>query len=155
MASPYDPRDVRRVNGVGPTDGAEPSLGDLFRRLTSDTSELVRQEIELAKTELRDTGSMLARDGQRLGIAAGLALTGALALTAFLIILLGDVLDNYWLSALIVGVVFLGIGVVLARNAIADVKRHGLAPKETVGTLKEDAAWAKQEVRQVKRELTT
>ena len=155
MASPYDPRDVRRVNGVGPAEGTEPSLGDLFRRLTSDTSELVRQEIALAKTELRETGSTLARDGQRLGIAAGLALAGALALTAFLVILLGDLLDNYWLAALIVGVVFLGIGAVLAKNAIADVKKHGLAPRETVGTLKEDAAWAKQEARQVKRELTT
>jgi len=155
MASQYDPRDVRRANGVGPTDGTEPSLGDLFRRLTSDTSELVRQEIALAKTELRETGGTLAKDGQRIGIAAGLALAGALALTAFLVIVLGDVLDNYWLSALIVGVVFLGIGVVLARNAIADVKQRGLAPKQTVGTLKEDAAWAKQEARQVKRELTT
>lgn len=155
MASPYDPRDARRVNGVGPAEGTEPSLGDLFRRLTSDTSELVRQEIALAKTELRETGSTLARDGQRIGIAVGLALAGTLALTAFLIVLLGDVLDNYWLSALIVGVVFLGVGVVLARNAVADIKRRGLTPKETVGALKEDAAWAKQEARQVKRELTT
>jgi uncharacterized membrane protein YqjE len=155
MASPYDPRDARRVNGVGPIEGSEPSLGDLFRRLTTDTSELVRQEVALAKTELREAGGTLARDGTRIGIAVGLALAGSLALTAFLILLLGGALDNYWLSALIVGVVFLGIGVVLAKNAVADVKRRGLTPRETVGTLKEDAAWAKQEARQVKRELTT
>jgi uncharacterized membrane protein YqjE len=137
------------------SDGTEPSLGDLFRRLTTDTSELVRQEVALAKTELREAGSTLARDGTRIGIAVGLSLLGALSVTAFLVILLGDLLNNYWLSALIVGLVFLAIGGMLAKNAVNDVKRRGLAPKQTIGSLREDAAWAKQEARDVKRELTS
>jgi hypothetical protein len=85
----------------------------------------------------------------------GLALAGALALTAFLVILLGDLLDNYWMGALLVGVVLLAIGGILARNAVADVKRRGLKPEQTIGSLREDARWAKQEAREVKRELTT
>ena len=154
----FDPRGPSRMNGTAASashDGAEPSLGDLFRRLTTDTSELVRQEIALAKTELREASSTLARDGTRIGIAVGLALAGALSVTAFLVILLGDLLNNYWLSALIVGIAFLAIGGLLAKNAVNDVKRRGLAPKQTIGTLREDAAWAKQEAREVKRELTT
>jgi len=134
---------------------AEPSLGELFTRLTSDTTELVRQEVALARAEMRQVGGTLARDGARIGIALGLALAGALALTAFLVLGLGELLgDRYWLSALIVAVVLLLVGGLLARGAIADVKRRGLTPQATVNSLKEDAAWAKQEASAVKRELT-
>jgi uncharacterized membrane protein YqjE len=144
-------------DGAGPeargTPGAEPSLGELFKRLTTDTSELVRQELSLARAEVREAGSAVARDGTKIGIGAGLALCGALALTAFLVIALGDLLNNYWLGALVVGLALLAVGGVLARNAVADVKRRAV-PEHTLGSLREDAAWAKQEVREVKRELT-
>ena len=39
------------------------SIGDLFRQLTTDSSHLVRQEINLAKTELKETGSRLGQAG--------------------------------------------------------------------------------------------
>jgi uncharacterized membrane protein YqjE len=150
----YDPRVGRRDVGAGGAAGGEPSLGDLLKRLTTDTGELVRQEVGLAKAEMREVGATVARDGAKIGIAAGLALAGTLALTAFAIIALGDLLDNYWLAALIVGVVMLAIGGLLVRSAVNDVKRRGLAPTQTVDTLREDAEWAKQEARQVKKELT-
>lgn len=135
--------------------GGDTPLADLFKRLTADASELVREEVNLLRAELKQAGSTLARDGQKIGIAVGLALLGALALTAFLIIALGGLLGgNYWLSALIVGVVFLGVGAFLAVSAINDVKRRGIMPQQTIASLKEDVAWGKQESREVKRELT-
>ena len=133
---------------------ADASLGDLLKQLTSDTGELIRQEVNLAKAEMRQTGATIARDGAKLGIAFGLALAGVLALAAFLVVALGDLFNNYWLSALLVGAVFVAIGGVLAKNAMSDVKRRGLKPDETIDTLKEDATWAKQEAREFKRELT-
>ncbi len=139
---------------VHPTTGAEPSLGELFRQLTTDTGELIRQEVNLAKAEVRQTGATVARDATKIGIAAGLALAGVLALTAFLIIGLGDAFDNYWLSALIVAVVYLAIGGFLVRNAVADIKRRGITPRQTAATLRDDATWAKQEAREFKREIT-
>ena len=152
-----EPRIERRDVGARAeaTAGTEPSLGELFKRLTTDTGELVRQEVNLARAEMRQAGATLARDGTKIGIALVLALAGVLALTAFLIIALGNAFDNYWLAALIVGVVFLAIGGFMARNAVNDVKRRGLKPEETIGTLQEDKAWAKQEARELKRELTT
>ncbi len=153
----YDPRVERRDVGAPAeaTAGSEPSLGELFKRLTTDTGELVRQEVNLAKAEMRQAGATLARDGTKIGIAVGLALAGVLALTAFLVVGLGDLLDNYWLAALIVGVLFLAIGGFMAKNAVNDVKRRGLTPDETIGTLREDTAWAKQEARELKREMTS
>jgi uncharacterized membrane protein YqjE len=152
-----EPRIERRNEGVRAeaTAGAEPSLGDLFKRLTTDTGELVRHEMNLAKAEMRQAGATLARDGTKIGIAAGLALAGVLALTAFLIVALGDLFNNYWLAALIVGAVFLLIGGFMAKNAVNDIKRRGMKPEETIDTLREDTAWAKQEARELKRELTS
>jgi uncharacterized membrane protein YqjE len=146
-------------DGVAPgggTAGREPSLGDLFKRLTSDTTELVRQEITLAKAELREATSGLAADATKIGVAAGLALMGGLALTAFLVIAIGNLLgDNYWLSALLVGLVALGVGAVLVRNALADIKSRNFKPVQTLATLREDKSWASQQARELKHELTT
>ena len=146
---------IRRDGAVaGGSASAEPSLGELLRRLTTDTGELVRQEVSLARAEMREVGGRVARDGAKIGVALGLALAGVLALTAFLVIALGDLVGNYWLGALIVGLVLLAIGGVMAKSAVDDVKRRGIMPQQTVATLKEDAAWAKEEAREVKRELT-
>lgn len=138
-------------HGAGASD---PSLGELFRQLSSDTAELVQQEMRLAKAELRETTSRVGRDTSKIGIAAGLALAGVLALTAFLIAGLGALLgDNYWLSALIVGVVLLAIGGALLKSAISDLKHHGLAPTQTIASLRDDAGWAQRQARELGREL--
>jgi uncharacterized membrane protein YqjE len=136
------------------TGTAEPSLGELFKRLTADTSELIRQEMSLAKVEMREVGTTVARDATKIGIAVGFALAGVLALAAFAVVGLGDLFENYWLAALIVGAALLGVAAYLAKNAMNDIKQRGLKPQETVQTLRDDASWAKQEGRELKRELT-
>jgi uncharacterized membrane protein YqjE len=145
-----------REEGVSPdaTGGTEPSLGELFKRLSSDTGELIRHEISLAKVEMKEASATLARDATKVGIAVGLALAGVLATTAFAIVALGDLFGNYWVAALIVGVLLLATGGYLARSAINDVKTRGLKPHETMATLRDDASWVKQEGRELKRELT-
>ncbi len=154
----HDEIEVQRgadvTGGEGRSDGR--SLGELVKQLTADSGELVRSELALAKAELRRTAATMARDAAKMGAAAGLGLAGVLALTAFLIAGLGGLMDGkYWLSALIVGVLYVAVAGVLSKNALADLKRHGLAPQKTVATLRDDAAWAKREAREVKRELTS
>ena len=152
---PYDPRIVRDANGGGIHPTPEPSLGELLRRLSHDTGELVRQEMLLAKAEVRRTGATLARDGARIGVAVGFALAGTLALGAFAVLALGQLLGNYWLAALIVGVVLLAAGYLLGTAAVNDVKRRSIGVPQTAEALREDATWARQELREVRRELTT
>lgn len=135
--------------------GAEPSLGELLGRLTSDTGELVRQEVALARAEMKQMGGTLARDGARLGVAFELANAGLLAIAAFLIIVLGNLFgNNYWLSSLIVGVVLLAIGGIMSRNALNDIKQRGMVPEQTLDSLRADQKWASREAQQVKHELT-
>jgi uncharacterized membrane protein YqjE len=132
------------------------SLGELFRRLTSDTTDLLRQEVELAKAEVRETGERMARAGTAIGIGAGLALAGALTLTAALVLILGIAFGGrYWLSALLVGVAAVGIGIPMITRAFTAFRAQSLVPKQTVETLQEDAQWARQEARVFKQELTT
>ena len=154
-------RDMRRVHADGGNGRATPalapdqSIGELFRQLTTDSSHLVRQEINLAKTELRETASRLGQAGTKLGIAIGMAIPGLLAVTAFLVIGLGDLMnENYWLSALIVGLAFIGIAAILAKRAKALISERPIGVPETAGTLREDARWAKQEAQAFKRQLT-
>lgn len=133
----------------------EVPVGELFRQLSADTSHLFRQEINLAKSELRESASHAVTGATRIGIAAGIAIPGLLAFGAFLIIGLGDLMnDNYWLSALIVSVAMLGTAALLVRQGIAAFGKASLVPTETAGTLREDAAWAKEESQAFKRAFT-
>lgn len=139
----------------GRTDGATAeSIGDLIKHLGDEGATLVRQEIALAKMEARQAATQLTRDTIYLAIAGSLALLGALALTAFLILILGDLVfgDNYWLSAVVVGAVFAIVGGVWAMGAARNMGK-GLSADATVSTLKTDAAWAKDEARDFKREV--
>lgn len=130
------------------------SVGELFKRLSADSTHLMRQEINLAKAELKESSARVGTAASRLGVAVGIAIPGLLALTAFLVIGLGDLIDNYWASALIVAVVLLVTAAVMAKRAIANLKEGSIGIPETAGTLREDAQWAKQEVQAFKREFT-
>jgi xanthine/uracil permease len=120
------------------------SLGELFSELAQETSTLVRQEVNLAKTEMSHKAS---RAGRHIGVlAAGgaVAYAGLLAILAGVIVLLDNVMP-LWTSALLVGVVVAVVGYLLARRALDALKREDFAPRETVQTLKEDQQWAKDQ----------
>ena len=140
--------------GMQPSTPRDASLGELFKSLTTDSAELVRQEIDLAKSELRETVSAYAKDASQVGIAAGLAFVGVLALSAFLVIGLGNVMGGrYWLSSLIVGILAAAIGYMMVTNAVKDMKGRSFKPRETLATLREDKAWVGQQARELKQDL--
>ena len=141
-----------RIPG-GPAPEGEPALGELLKQLANDSATLVRQELALAKAEMRQNLKSAARDAVMVGAGAVVALLGGLVLVAFLVIALGDALNNDWLGALIVGAVFLLVGGLLAMRSLKKLKNDGLAPEQTLETLKEDKQWAQSEIRQVRRDL--
>ncbi len=144
-------RDVRTsLNG---DHARETPIGDLLKQFGQDAGTLVKQEIALAKLELRESIQEFTNDAGKLGAAAGLALFGAMALLAFLIIGLGALIDNYWLSALIIAVVLLGAAAIMGKGALNHMKRTSLAPRETVQTLRDDQRWVKREVQDFKQSM--
>lgn len=121
-------------------------LGELFSKLASDVSLLIRQEIALAKKEF---GQML---GQALGgavslvIGAVLATVGLLALLAALILALALVMPH-WAAALVVGLAFIVVGAILAVIGINRLKKLKLIPERTARTLQDDAEMVREKVR--------
>jgi uncharacterized membrane protein YqjE len=121
------------------------STGDLFKRLSQQTTELVRKEVDLAKAELTEKGKTAGKGAGMFGGAGLFGLTAFFALTACLIALLGTAID-VWLAALIVTVVYAAIAGVLAllgRRKLQEATPP--APEQTVETLKEDVQWAKNQ----------
>ncbi len=121
------------------------SLGELFGQLSQDMSLLVRQEVQLARTEL---GTKISdATGNVVKIAAGgvVAHIGALALVAALILGIAEAGVAPWLSALIVGIVFAGVGAVLLRRGQQNLTGMKMTPERTVETIKDDIQWAKEQ----------
>jgi uncharacterized membrane protein YqjE len=118
-------------------------IGDLLKRLSQETTQLVRQELELAKAEMAEKGKRAGIGAGMFGAAGVVGLLALGALTAFLIMLLDGALAN-WLSALIVAVVYGAIAGVLALRGRTKVQEATPpVPEQTVETVKEDIQWAK------------
>jgi uncharacterized membrane protein YqjE len=125
--------------------GTDRSLGDLFGNLTSELSELVRSEMELARVEIREEAAKAGRAAGLLG-AGGLIAYLGLGLVAMAAAWgLAEVIDAGW-AFLIVGVVIAAIGAVLVMKGRDQLREVRPVPEETVETLKEDAQWARAQV---------
>jgi amino acid transporter len=125
----------------------ERSLGELFGDLAKDTSALVRQEVQLAKTELTQKASAVGKDAGMIAAGGFVAYAGLLALIATLIIALGQLGVPWWLASLIVGVVVCAVGYILIQRGMSAIKRTNMAPQQTIQTLKEDRQWASEQMR--------
>jgi uncharacterized membrane protein YqjE len=120
----------------------ETSVGELIGNISSDLSTLFRQEVELAKVELKTEASKAGKAAGMLG-AAGVAGFFVLALlSTALVAALSNVMDTGW-AALIVAVIWGIVGAVLYANGRKKLKTVDPTPRRTVDTLKEDAQWLK------------
>ncbi len=124
----------------------EPSLGELFAELTREMSTLVRQEVALARVEMTQKASRAGRNVGFLALGGAVAYAGFLALMAAVILLLAQLMPS-WVSALVVGLVVAGIGYFLVRKGLDALKQEDLAPRQTIESLKDDVAWAKEQTR--------
>ena len=121
-------------------------LGDLFGDLATEMSNLLRQEVSLAKVEVTQKAKYVGRNIGYLVVGGAVAYAALLAIIAAIIMLLARVMPN-WGATLIVGVVVAGIGWMLIGKAMAALQQTDLTPRETVETLKEDATWMKQQIK--------
>jgi Flp pilus assembly protein TadB len=127
------------------------STAELVKQLTQQSSELVRKELELAKTELTDKARHAGKGAGLLGGASVAVLLALGAFTACVILLLAEAMDA-WLAALIVTAIYAAVAGVLAVNGRDRVK-EGLppAPEQTVESVKEDVQWAKRQATSARR----
>src|SRR3954449_10341651 len=116
---------------------ADESMADLMKRLSEQTTELVRKEIELGKAEVEQKAK---KAGVGAGMFGGAGLFGFFAfgaLTAAAILALATAVDA-WLAALIVAAVYGAIAGVLALVGRTKVQEATPPiPEQTTESVKE------------------
>ncbi|GIM93624.1 phage holin family protein [Paractinoplanes toevensis] len=121
---------------------ADTSIGDLIGNISDDLSQLFRQEVELAKVELKQEA---AKAGKAAGMLGGAGFAGYLVvvlLSFALVAGLSNVMDPGW-AALIVAALWAIIAGVLYLRGRRQLKTVEPMPRRTVDTIKEDAQWLK------------
>ncbi|SDP15201.1 Putative Holin-X, holin superfamily III [Arthrobacter sp. ok909] len=111
------------------------SLGDLLGEVTRDMSILMRQEVELAKVELKQSA---ARAGKGAGMLAGAGVAGHFVLLFLSLALwwaLGTVMGLGW-SAVVVALIWGIVAAVLATTGRKELKAIKGLP-QTTETLQE------------------
>jgi hypothetical protein len=100
------------------------SVGELLSALARDMGILVRQEIQLARTEITLKAKEVVRNSAALGAVLPL-----------------------WLAALIVGAVFTLGGYIFAQRGLSGLRRVDPLPEQAVSSLNADVNWAKEQIR--------
>ena len=135
----------------GTSDVRERPTSELIKELSDQVTTLVRQEVELAKLELREKGKKAGTGAGMFGGAGVLGLYAVGALTATVILALATFMPA-WVGALIVAVVYGTIAGVLALRGKAEVQAAAPpVPEQAVDTTKEDVRWVKSRARSARR----
>lgn len=137
--------------GTGGTSQSNPEgLGSLVTGIVEDLQGIVRGEVLLAKTELKEDVSKLGKAAGALVAGALIGLVGFIFLMLAVTYLIATQLDM-WLSAGIVAVALLLIAGILVMSGKKAMSAASLKPEETIDSLKEDQEWANQQIKSVRK----
>lgn len=123
------------------------SLGELFSDLSQQTAGLIKQEMRLAKAELSEKLSDVGRHAAMIAAAAVFGLAALMAVTAGIVLLLIELGVIPWLAAVITAAMMGLAAFLLAQSGIAALRKQGIAPVETMHSIKETTQWLKNETR--------
>jgi tetrahydromethanopterin S-methyltransferase subunit C len=134
-----------------PDAAAEPSVAELVKQLSEQTSRLAREEVELAKAELTAKGRRAGLGAGMFGAAGVFGFYALGALTTAAIIGLATAVTA-WLAALIVAVVLAAVAGVLALRGKSNVAQATPpVPEQATESVKEDVRWTAQRARGARR----
>jgi hypothetical protein len=132
------------------------SIPELLRELRDESTTLFRQEIALARTEVKEKISRLSRNAIYLMIGGVVAFTGLL----FILLAVARVISfafeqggtdpaaAAWIGPAIVGVIVSIAGIVLLMKAKKTLSQESLVPEKTLQSLKEDTSWTRAKVQE-------
>ena len=111
------------------------SVGELVGNVTRDLSTLMRQELALARAELKTEASKTGKAAGALGAAGFAGYLAVLFVSICLWWALGHLIGHGW-SALVVAVVWGIVAAVLYANGRRKLREVNPTPERTVDTLK-------------------
>lgn len=130
----------------------ERTILELVRDIADEGRLLVRQEVQLFRTEMMEKGRAAARHSAMIAAGGAIAYAGLLAIIAALtagvytLMVVGGVgWDiSLWLAPLIVGLVVAIIGYAMYKSAMNRLRKDDMVPRRTAETMKENAAWMQE-----------
>ena len=128
--------DTPRVVPTAQEDLSQRSVGSLISEVTNDLSTLMRQELDLAKAEMKEEAT---KTGKAAGMMGGAGFAGymvAVFLSLALWAALANGMDEGW-AALIVAALWAVAGAVLFVSGRKKLREVHPKPERTVDTLKE------------------
>ncbi|HEY2376968.1 MAG TPA: phage holin family protein [Gemmatimonadaceae bacterium] len=116
----------------------------LVRQLGEDSKRLVADEVRLAKLEMTESVHRAGRGAVQLAVAFGIGIVMLVALTIFLVTLIGRLAAGHmWVGAIVTGLLELAASVVLLRRGLGVIRQPSYSLEETRAALKDSAAWAR------------
>ncbi len=124
----------------------ERSISDVLQDIVGNIQEIVRSEVRLAKTEIREEATKAKSAGLLIAIFAVAALFAAFFLLLTIVYALSIVIPN-WAAALLVSIVLAIVGGVALSAGLKRFKQVHPTPERTVETIKENVEWVKQQTK--------
>lgn len=130
------------------------SIPTLLRDLRDETTTLLRQEVALAKSEMKGNVSRMGSHAAQIAIGGFVAYAGVIVLLIGIGHLLGALLIRagldeqvaQWLAPSIVGLIVAIIGWMMLTKAKNAMAHDDLAPKQTIDSLRENKEWAQSKL---------
>jgi ABC-type nickel/cobalt efflux system permease component RcnA len=131
------------------------SIIDLLRDLRDEVMIIVRQQVELAKTETEEKVAKFTKNAALVAGGAVILYTGFLFLIAGLTFLGYQGMLNagvssdiaMWLMPIITAIIVGGVGAFLLFRSLNKIRHTSIAPIKTVKSIKEDQQWITRKVK--------
>jgi Flp pilus assembly protein TadB len=124
----------------------ERSLSEILKDIWGDLQRIIRAEILLAKTELREEGRAAVTAGK--GIAAGaICLHFGILFLLVAVVAFTSLYVPVWAAALIVAVLLMLAGWILIQSGKKRLETVEFAPKRAIENIEENIRWVKQRTR--------
>jgi hypothetical protein len=139
------------------TDAASQSMAGLVGGIINDAQQLIRQEMALARREVHEELNKAKVAAISLGTGMAVVVMGGLMFVFMLVHLLHWLTSPHdgpqadpaslplWVCYLIIGALFVLLGVVLFLVAKAKVTQINVVPPQTAATMKENVQWIKNQ----------
>ena len=119
------------------------SFSDVMQSIVGNIQDIVRSEVRLAKTEIREEAAKTKTAASLLGGGAAIGVFATLFLLLSIVFALA-LFVPLWVAALILGTVLAVAAGALIVTGLKQLKRVRPTPERTVETIKENVAWVKQ-----------
>jgi hypothetical protein len=116
----------------------EKSYATILGDIGSTAKDIFVNDLALVVSEVKLAQKKIASESKHVAVFGLITLLGVFPLLAFLILIIGQALGNYWLSSLIVGALFSIIGMIGLLAAFKKIKDIDLEFAKTKAAIKKE-----------------